>query len=134
METTGLWISPLFLQPGAGLLGMSTSQRFNRLHDEIHHLSKGKSQMNKETCHHLFKRANYFRYVLVLPYISISFFAIAELAGGITSKILNFSLYLTLELTIVGIFCLAAAALISIKESILSFEFLKFHFKEININ
>jgi hypothetical protein len=85
--------------------------------------------MNKENYHHLLKRANYFRYILVLLYISISFFAIAGLVGGITSGILNFSLYLTVELTIVVIFCLAAAALLLIKESILTLEILKVHLK-----
>ena len=38
MDIVGVWLSPLLLLPGAGLLIMSTSQRFNRLHDEIHHI------------------------------------------------------------------------------------------------
>ena len=133
METIGFWISPLLLLPGAGLLIMSTSQRFNRLHDEIHHLLDGKSEMNKETYIHLLRRANYFRNTLVLLYISISFFAIAGLVGGITSGLTNFSFYLTVGLTIIGIFCLAAASILLIKESTLSLQIMKIHLKEIGI-
>lgn len=112
---------------------MSTSQRFNRLHDEIHHLLEDKPEMNTETYLHLLKRANYFRNSLVLLYVSISFFAIAGLVGGITSGIINFSFYLTVGLTILGICCLAAAALLLIKESTLSLEILKIHLKDIDI-
>jgi hypothetical protein len=133
LETIGFWISPLLLLPGAGLLVMSTSQRFNRLHDEIHHLLEDKSEMHKETYLHLLKRANYFRNTLVLLYISISLFAIAGLVGGITSGLTNFSFYLTVILTIAGIFCLATAAILLIKESTLSLEILKIHLKEIDI-
>ena len=134
MEAIGFWISPLLLLPGAGLLVMPTSQRFNRLHDEIHHPSVDKPEMSKETYLHLLKRANYSRNVLGLLFISISFFAIAGLEGGITSGILNFSFDLTVGLTIVGIIRLAAAALLLIKASTLSLEILKIHFKEIESN
>jgi hypothetical protein len=133
LETIGFWISPLLLLPGAGLLVMSTSQRFNRLHDEIHHLLETESEMHQDTYLHLLKRAFYFRNALVLLYVSISFFAFAGLVGGITSGITDFSFYLTVGLTIVGIFCLAAAALLLIKESTLSLEILKIHLKEIDI-
>jgi len=37
MEVIGIWLSPLLLLPGAALLILSTSNRLNRLHDEVHH-------------------------------------------------------------------------------------------------
>jgi hypothetical protein len=133
LETIGFWISPLLLLHGAGLLVMSTSQRFNRLHDEIHHLLNDKSEMNKETYLHLLRPANYFKNALVLLYISISLFATAGLVGGITSGLTNFSFYVTVALTIIGIFCLAAASILLIKESTLSLQIMKIHLKEIGV-
>jgi hypothetical protein len=92
-----------------------------------------KSEIINETYLHLLRRANFFKNALVLLYISISIFAIAGLVGGITSELTNFSFYLTVALTIVGIFCLAAASILLIKESTLSLEIMKIHLKEIGI-
>ena len=113
---------------------MSTSQRFNRLHDEIHHLFKDKFEINKETDLHLLRRANYFKNALVLLYVSNLFFAIAGLVGGITSGLTNFSFYLNVVLIITGIFCHATVAILLIKKSTLSLEILKIHLKEIDTN
>ena len=90
--------------------------------------------MHKETYLHLIKRAYFFGNALVLLHTFISFFAIAGLVGGITGGLTDFSFYLTVGLTIVGIYCLALAALLLIKESTLSLEILKIHLKDIDIN
>ena len=132
MDVIGIWLSPLLLLPGAGLLIMSASQRFNRLHDEIHHLIEQDSNKSQKTVKHLMKRAHYFRNALVLLYSSIAIFAIAGLLGGITSGLGNVSFYLTVGLTIIGILFLAAASIILIKESSLSLEIMKIHLGEIN--
>ena len=132
MDIVGVWLSPLLLLPGAGLLIMSTSQRFNRLHDEIHHLMEEDSGKSAGTANHLMQRAKYFRNALVFLYLSIAIFAVAGLLGGITSGLGDISSYITIALTIIGIFCLAAASIILIKESTLSLEIMKIHLKEIN--
>ena len=132
MDIVGVWLSPLLLLPGAGLLLMSTSQRFNRLHDEIHHLMEEGSGKPISTVNHLMQRAKYFRNALVFLYLSIAIFAVAGLLGGITSGLGDVSKYITIALTIIGIFCLAAASIILIKESTLSLEIMKIHLKEIN--
>ena len=132
MDIVGVWLSPLLLLPGAGLLIMSTSQRFNRLHDEIHHLMKEDSGKSADTANHLMQRAKYFRNALVFLYLSIAIFAVAGLLGGITSGLGDISSYITIALTIIGIFCLAAASIILIKESTLSLEIMKIHLKEID--
>ncbi len=132
MDVIGIWLSPLLLLPGAGLLIMSASQRFNRLHDEIHHLMEQDSNKSQKTVKHLMKRAHYFRNSLVLLYSSIAIFAIAGLLGGITSGLGDVSFYITVGLTILGILFLAAASIILIKESALSLEIMKIHLGEIN--
>ena len=132
MDIVGVWLSPLLLLPGAGLLIMSTSQRFNSLHDEIHHLMEEGSGKSAGTANHLMQRAKYFRNALVFLYLSIAIFAVAGLLGGITSGLGDISSYITIALTIIGIFCLAAASIILIKESTLSLEIMKIHLKEID--
>jgi len=131
MDVIGIWLSPLLLLPGAGLLIMSISQRFNRLHDEIHHLMEQESSKSQKAVEHLMKRAHYFRNALVLLYSSITIFAIAGLLGGITSGLGDVSFYITVGLTILGILFLAAASIILIKESALSLEIMKIHLDEI---
>ena len=132
MDVIGIWLSPLLLLPGAGLLIMSSSQRFNRLHDEIHHLIERDSNKSQKTVKHLMKRVHYFRNALVLLYSSIAVFATAGLLGGITSGLGDVSLYITVGLTFFGILFLAAASIILIKESSLSLEIMKIHLGEIN--
>ena len=132
MDIVGVWLSPLLLLPGAGLLIMSTSQRFNRLHDEIHHLMEEDSGKSAGTAHHLMQRAKYFRNALVFLYLSIAIFAVAGLLGGITSGLGDVSIYITIALTIFGIFCLAAASIILIKESSLALKIIESYMKELN--
>ena len=77
-------------------------------------------------------RARYFRNALVFLYLSIAIFAVAGLLGGLTSGLGDISRYITIALTIIGIFCLAAASIILIRESTLSLEIMKIHLKEID--
>ena len=132
MDIVGVWLSPLLLLPGAGLLIMSTSQRFNRLHDEIHHLMEEDSGKSAGTANHLMQRAKYFRNALVFLYLSIAIFAVAGLLGGITSGLGDVSKYITIALTIFGIFCLAAASIILIKKSSLALKIIESHTRELN--
>ena len=83
MELIGIWLSPLLLLPGAAMLILSTSIRLNRLHDEVHHQIDEKHSHSNETIDHLLMRSKYFRNALVLPYSSISIFAVAGIAIGI---------------------------------------------------
>jgi len=130
MGSIGIWLSPLLLLPGASLLILSTSNRFNRIHDEIHHLIENHQNESKTILGHLLKRSKYFRNALVLLYLSVSLFAAAGLLGGITSGWSKISTIITIILTIFGILCLTAASIILIKESILSLEIIKSHLKQ----
>ena len=106
MDVIGIWLSPLLLLPGVGLLIMSTSQRFNRLHDEIHHIMEEGSSKSAGTVNHLMQRAKYFRNALVFLYSSISIFSVAGISSGITSGRDEISTVLTISLTIIGIICI----------------------------
>ncbi len=130
MESIGIWLSPLLLLPGASLMILSTSNRFNRIHDEVHHLIEHHPDESKEILGHLLVRSKYFRNALVLLYLSVSVFAAAGLLGGITSGWSEISTIITIVLTIVGILCLTAASIILIKESILSLEIIESHLKQ----
>ncbi len=132
MEAIGIWLSPLLLLPGAALLILSTSNRLNRLHDEVHHQIDEKHSHSKETIDHLLVRARYFRNALVLLYSSISIFAVAGIIGGLTSGWDEISTVLTIGLTIIGIICITAAAIILIKESSLALKIIESHTKELN--
>ena len=132
MDIVGVWLSPLLLLPGAGLLIMSTSQRFNRLHDEIHHLMEEGPGKSVSTVNHLMRRAKYFRNALVFLYSSIAIFAAAGLLGGITSGWNEISTVLTIGLTIIGIICITSAAIILIKESSLALKIIESHTRELN--
>ena len=132
MESIGIWLSPLLLLPGAAMLILSTSFRLNRLHDEVHHQTEQQHSPSKEIIDHLLMRARYFRNALVLLYTSISIFAVAGIIGGLTSGWDELSTVLTLGLTICGIICITAAAIILIKESSLALKIIESHTRKLN--
>ena len=132
MESIGIWLSPLLLLPGAAMLILSTSFRLNRLHDEVHHQTEQQHSPSKEIIDHLLMRARYFRNALVLLYTSISIFAVAGIIGGLTSAWDEVSTVLTLGLTICGIICITAAAIILIKESSLALKIIESHTRKLN--
>lgn len=132
MEFIGIWLSPLLLLPGAGLLIMSTSQRFNRVHDEVHHILEERKSNTNRIMTHLLQRAAYFRNALVILYLSVSIFAAAGLLGGITSGWDEVSAILTIGLTIIGILCITSASIILIVESRLSLKIVQMHAEELD--
>jgi len=132
VEAIGIWLSPLLLLPGAALLILSTSIRLNRLHDEVHHQIDGRHSHSKEIIDDLLVRARYFRNSLVLLYSSISIFADAGIIGGLTSGWGEISTVLTIGLTIIGIICITAAAIILIKESSLALKIIESHARKLN--
>lgn len=124
----GLWLSPLLLLPGAALLIMSTSARYARIHNEIHHLmDHDYTDHTERTIEHLHQRSKLFRNALVMLYLSVCLFASAGLLGAITSGWANISYYLTIGLTALGIFFLSIAAYYLIRESMQSLEIIKAH-------
>ncbi len=132
MDSIGFWLSPLLLLPGAALLILSTSIRLNHLHDEVHHQTEQQHSPSKEIIDHLVMRARNFRNALVFLYSSISIFAVAGIIGGLTSGWDEISTVLTIGLTIIGIICITAAAIILIKESSLALRIIESHTRKLN--
>ncbi len=132
MESAELWLTPLLLVPGVALLVMSTSSRFANVHSEIHDLANHKHEEDiQQLAENLDKRSVIFRNALVSLYLSITFLAIASLAGGIAVIWKGNIFYLVMGLSCLGIMCLVFASLELIRESMLTLEVIKQHCKQI---
>lgn len=80
------WATPLLVLPGVGLLVMSTSARFARLHDELHHHLHMK-MCSPHTVERLMLRARLFRSTLLALYGAVAFLALSGLAGGVEAPV-----------------------------------------------
>ncbi len=74
-----LWVQPLLLIPGVGLLILSTSVRYQQIDVDLREFS-----LHPQLCDHmqadrLLRRARYFRDVLVSLYLAAALLAIAAL-------------------------------------------------------
>ena len=78
MDAEVVWLAPLLILPGIGLLIMSTSTRYSTLHDQIHHWLDGGHDIAVIDQAHLVTRATHFRNALVALYISIFIFVCAR--------------------------------------------------------
>jgi len=132
MSNSELWITPMILLPGIALLILSTSTRYSRIHDEIHHLIDFKENNQKASGKKLIQRAVLFRNSLILLYLSVVVFAVTAFIGGIMST-LNFhnNLFLIL-LFLIGIISLIIASIFLIREAFLSLEIIRKHEAEFN--
>jgi len=159
MTELGLWITPLLLLPGVALLVMSTSLRYNRLHDELHHLEIhlqpesdvgwGPDETTADVvadglltaflpapdllarCSALLRRGRMFRDALVALYAAVALFALAALGGGLLAWHRQAAYWLVMGLTCLGIAAVLAAAVQLVRESLLSFAVLESHAEEL---
>jgi len=128
MDEMTLWLTPLILLPGVALLIMSTSIRFNRLHDEVHDLLDAHHQASRLTQKHLLHRTRRFRNALVALYVCVSLFAVASLVGMLAALWYGeTSAWLVLGIAALGIVCLTFAAIELIRESLLAAEIIEDH-------
>ncbi|RMH12898.1 MAG: DUF2721 domain-containing protein [Gemmatimonadetes bacterium] len=82
MNDAGLWVTPLLLLPGVALMVLSTSVRYNRLHDEIHDLMGAHADLaGPGVLALLARRARLFRLALVCLYASVALLSLASLVG-----------------------------------------------------
>ncbi len=123
-----LWLSPLLLLPGCGLLIMSTSSRYSRLHEELHHLMHHATDEARSLVPSFRMRSRLFRNALVLMYMSVALFALAGLAGGLALDAGNTAL---VALTFTGILLLLVAAAMLVLESLASHKIIEAHLVEL---
>ncbi len=129
MESIGLWLSPLLLIPGIGMLVSSTSARFSQIHNEIHHLMNNQNEHTEEILNHLFKRSKMFRNALICLYCAIGILVVSGLIGGIMSAYEADKTWIII-LTCAGIIFLFVATVILILESFLSLKIIEEHVKD----
>ncbi len=137
MNEMNLWLTPLILLPGVALLIVSTSARFNRLHDEVHALIHHVHEASPLVEKHLMTRSRLFRDALVALYLCVAMFSLASLLGMLEALLQGMSsAWVVLGVTAVGILCLTFSAFQLIRESTLSLEIIEEHqrhFKEYNV-
>lgn len=133
MTNTELWLMPLILLPGIALLILSTSTRYSRIHDEIHHLLISSDCNQNNSGKILIKRAVLFRDSLILLYFCVVVFAVTAFFGGIMSALNVQNNIILMLLFLIGIINLIIASVFLIKEAFLSLEIIRKHegeFKE----
>lgn len=111
----------LLLLPGVALLIMSTSIRYARLHDELHHVVHAH---NRDVIEGLLIRARWFRDALIELYVCCSLLAAA---GLIT--VLGFEL-IALGLTVAAVLVLLVATITLSIEARASFRILALEARE----
>jgi len=111
-----IWAAPLLLLPGVALLIMSTSVRYTRLHDEIHHLTR--DDCDRCGLGTLFYRARLFHRARVSLYVRVALFALSSLVGGLLTLVAEPALVPVFAVTCAGITALVPASVFLILESI----------------
>lgn len=122
-----LWVTPLLLLPGVGLLIMSTSARITRLHDELHHLLD--HDEGTEVIELLWARARLLQPALVAQYLSVAFLATSSLVGGAAELFETHAPVVVVGLTCLAISSLVTSAALLVLESRRLVEILRHHYE-----
>ena len=127
MDAEIIWLAPLLILPGIGLLIMSTSNRFSTLHDEIHHWLDGGHDIAVIEQAHLVTRATHFRNALVALYISVFIFVCASLVGAVLDFMTMSGDVVVFGIAAIGIVAVGYASSELIQESLLSLQVIQSH-------
>ena len=114
MESTGLWAAPLLLIPGVGLLVLSTSARFEQLHQELH---RQREERHAHAVEHLCRRARLLHSALVSFYVSIAVLAFSSLLGTLANRWFETLKWIPEAMTFLGVAVINFAAIQLIRES-----------------
>lgn len=132
MDNIEIWLTPLLILPGVGLLIMSTSARYSQIHNEVHHLLHEKGDHRPHLANRLFSRSKLFRNALVSLYTSVSVFVLAGLIGGFVAIWETDTYWINALFSFAGILCLLYASIQLIRESILSLDVIEEHFDRLD--
>ncbi len=130
MNSMELWLTPLLLLPGVALLILSTSARYEQIHNEIHHLMH-EDKVDEEILSNLFIRSKLFKNSLVNLYLCVSIFATAGLLGGLISVWTPNYHWIVTSLSGLGILFFLISAILLIKESKLSIDIIELHYNNL---
>ena len=120
--STELWLTPMILLPGVGLLTVSTANRFGQIQGEFHRLMDHPDNHAKIVARYLLTRARLYRDALASLYISVGLFSLGSLLGGVVNLWRPQSLWVVGGLTIVGIAAIVYASVQLLRESMLSLQ------------
>lgn len=117
-DLISLALQPVALLPGVGLLIMSTQSRFNRLHDELHHVLMYDEMHAADASSLLLKRGFRLRDALVAEYVATAMIAVAGLVGGTAWATANQWLaWIVLALVGLGVAAVTIASIILVSEA-----------------
>jgi hypothetical protein len=122
--------TPLLLLPGAALMLVSTSPRYESLHAEIHHLM-AEGPAGAMCVEHVLRRARLLRSAMVLLYCACAFFSASGLIGGATTWLAGTAHPLAWGLGGAGVACVVLASIELVRESIVSLRVVEDHGKDI---
>lgn len=126
------WAAPLLVLPGVGLLIMSTSTRYIRLHDELHHVVEHGHMARNVAM--LLRRAKWFRNALVAAYISVMFLVLSGLVLGAEAAVDDLSMMpdaVGHGLAFLGVVALLASSGFLCVEAAVSYSVLEEHAAEV---
>ena len=132
MDQTGLWLTPLILLPGVALLVMSTSSRYGRIHDEVHHLFAHGEKASPIAIARLRVRARLFRDSLLALYVCIGLFSLSSLFGMLALTWLPGAEWIGATILVSGIAFLFGATVQLIRESSLSLGIIEDHLLQLD--
>ena len=131
MAETLSWVTPLLLLPGVGLLLISTSARYQAIHEEIHKLLQERSPEARPCARHVLHRARILWIAMLSLYAASSLLATGGLVGALTLWWTNSVHWFSWLLTVTGVFCIALASVALIRESSISFAIIETHAREV---
>ncbi len=131
--TTISWLMPLIILPEVALLIMSTSVRFGQIHEEIHHIIDSGEQISEMYGSHLQQRATLFRNALVSMYVSVAAFVLGSILGALIELMVGRSDLVVIVFACIGILCIIYAAIVLIRESILSLRVIEHHLSDLTL-
>ncbi|GAB4514873.1 MAG: hypothetical protein OHK0046_17570 [Anaerolineae bacterium] len=127
MDTEIVWLAPLLILPGVGLLIVSTSSRFADLNAEIHRWLDGSHDSEVVEQAHLTTRAAHFRNALVALYTTVFVLVSASVVGAVLDFLDLAADVAVFAIAFVGILAVGYASAELIRESILSLQVIRFH-------
>ena len=78
------WVTPLLLLPGIGLLLVSTSTRYEAVHQEIHTLLKHASDDHSDCASHVVRRARLLQITMLALYSAVALLSTSGLIAALT--------------------------------------------------
>ncbi len=131
MPEAAAWVTPLLLLPGVGLLLVSTSTRYDALHEEIHRLLEETGELGRGCALHCLDRARLLRTAMVSLYGAAALLAASGLLGALTHWWLGVSHWTTWVVGVAAFILILWASIILVRESSVSLSVVESHAREI---